>query len=90
MGNSFIAFCVVTSITSSTEIPFTWAIYSAEMEMFLGSLVERYLPIMLNSKDSSMKSEQWASIGYFVLQWEFQAIVMYNAGVSEKLRGASF
>ena len=37
LGNSFNAFCVVTSITSSTETPFTWAIYSAEMEMFRGS-----------------------------------------------------
>lgn len=37
LGNSFNAFCVVTSVTSSTEIPFTWAIYSAEMEMFWGS-----------------------------------------------------
>lgn len=37
LGNSFSAFCVVTSTTSSTEIPFTWAIYSAEMAMFWGS-----------------------------------------------------
>lgn len=37
LGNSLNAFCVVTSITSSTEIPFTWAIYSAAMEMFWGS-----------------------------------------------------
>lgn len=37
LGNSFKAFCVVTSWTSSTEIPFTWAMNSAEMEMLQGS-----------------------------------------------------
>lgn len=37
MGNSLNAFCVVTSRTSSTEIPFTWAMNSAAMERLQGS-----------------------------------------------------
>jgi len=39
LGNTFSAFCVVTSITSSTGIPLILAIYSAAMWIFFGSFL---------------------------------------------------